>query len=244
MNTNTNSSSSTNFTLPSITSVKSDILSTGSASTSSTSTSSLFTPEGIWEKIKSIGIFPWIIIIFILAFLGINVFIYLAQGTQHATGFFGPVINYLSNIARSITGQTLAVSAEGGKAVVNTAANVVDTGLNGVQQIGENIKPNGAASTLPTNNVETKSREPDNATNNAINKVLNSAQARQQEQTNQDYEADLANSSIQGGGKGGWCYIGDDKGFRSCAKVESDNMCMSGDIFPSQEVCVNPNLRP
>jgi len=62
-------------------------------------------------------------------------------------------------------------------------------------------------------------------------------------QSNQDYEADLANSSIQGGGKGGWCYIGDDKGFRSCAKVETDNMCMSGDIFPSQEVCVNPNLR-
>jgi len=41
----------------------------------------------------------------------------------------------------------------------------------------------------------------------------------------------------------GYCYIGEDRGFRSCIKVTRDMKCMSGDIFPTMEVCVNPRLR-
>ena len=41
----------------------------------------------------------------------------------------------------------------------------------------------------------------------------------------------------------GFCYIGEDRGFRSCIKVTDKDVCMSGDIFPSQEICVNPSLR-
>ena len=44
-------------------------------------------------------------------------------------------------------------------------------------------------------------------------------------------------------GKAGWCFIGDDRNTRSCAKIGVNDMCMSGDIFPTQEVCMNPNLR-
>jgi len=45
-------------------------------------------------------------------------------------------------------------------------------------------------------------------------------------------------------GKAGWCYVGTDAAFRTCTKVGYDDLCMSGEIFPTQEVCVNPNLRP
>tara|TARA_Y100000591_G_scaffold333211_1_gene374663 strand:- start:12639 stop:13259 length:621 start_codon:yes stop_codon:yes gene_type:complete len=44
--------------------------------------------------------------------------------------------------------------------------------------------------------------------------------------------------------KGTYCYIGEDRGFRSCVKIEDGEKCMSGDIFPTQAVCINPNLRP
>ena len=40
-----------------------------------------------------------------------------------------------------------------------------------------------------------------------------------------------------------YCYIGEDRGFRSCLQVEKGDKCMSGDIFPSKELCINPNLR-
>ena len=44
-------------------------------------------------------------------------------------------------------------------------------------------------------------------------------------------------------GKAGWCFIGEDRGIRSCSQVGVNDMCMSGDIFPTQDVCMNPNLR-
>lgn len=43
--------------------------------------------------------------------------------------------------------------------------------------------------------------------------------------------------------KAGFCYIGEDRGFRSCIEVGEGDVCMSGDIFPTEAVCVNPKLR-
>tara|TARA_B100000902_G_C27282509_1_gene902579 strand:+ start:27 stop:749 length:723 start_codon:yes stop_codon:yes gene_type:complete len=43
--------------------------------------------------------------------------------------------------------------------------------------------------------------------------------------------------------KPGFCYVGEDRGIRSCVKVNESDMCMSGDIFPTQAICVNPSLR-
>ncbi len=44
-------------------------------------------------------------------------------------------------------------------------------------------------------------------------------------------------------GKGGYCYIGEDRGFRSCLKVEASDKCMSGPVFSRQDICVDPTLR-
>lgn len=44
-------------------------------------------------------------------------------------------------------------------------------------------------------------------------------------------------------GKSGYCYIGTDDGFRSCIKVGANDICMSEDIFPTMDICINPNLR-
>ena len=44
-------------------------------------------------------------------------------------------------------------------------------------------------------------------------------------------------------GKAGYCYIGEDRGFRSCIKVEAGDKCMSGDVFSRPEICMNPSLR-
>jgi len=60
------------------------------------------------------------------------------------------------------------------------------------------------------------------------------------------FHEDEATSCIQSNkstNKSGWCYIGEDQGYRSCIQVGDNDTCMSGDIFPSQEICVNPKLR-
>ena len=41
----------------------------------------------------------------------------------------------------------------------------------------------------------------------------------------------------------GYCYIGTDRGIRSCIDVNPGDKCMSGQIFPRRDICVNPNLR-
>lgn len=42
----------------------------------------------------------------------------------------------------------------------------------------------------------------------------------------------------------GYCYVGEEQGFRSCVKVDEADTCLSGDIFPTKAVCINPKLRP
>ena len=41
----------------------------------------------------------------------------------------------------------------------------------------------------------------------------------------------------------GFCYIGYDKGSRHCEDIQEAGICMSGEIFPSLEICMNPELR-
>lgn len=196
--------------------------------------------SGFFDSFKSINLTTWLIIILILAFLGFNIFVYLAKGTQEITNFFAPIMQQLFGTTVAVTGQTVDVAAEGAKAVVSGSANVVNTGLTAVQ----NVTPNGAgaSSSIPSQSVQGTISQRDVTSNNTLNKALNSSQS-QQENHNQDYQANEASSSIHTN-QPGWCYIGEDRGFRSCSQVGADDKCMSGDIFPSQEICINPNLRP
>jgi hypothetical protein len=94
-------------------------------------------------------------------------------------------------------------------------------------------------------------QEQDKEKDEKLNQILNSSLPEKpipsdDEEPQPPYSADDANSSIQGNKtihKSGWCYIGEDRGFRACARVKETDLCMSGDIFPNQEICMNPNLR-
>ena len=79
-------------------------------------------------------------------------------------------------------------------------------------------------------------------TGSESNNTLNTALA---EALPQIPEPDDATSNTQSNrtGKAGFCYIGEDRGFRSCIEVKENDVCMSGQIFPTSEICVNPNLR-
>jgi len=198
------------------------------------------TTSGWLDSLKNINATTWILIILILAFLGFNIFVYLAKGTQTVTDIFAPITKQLFGVTGTVIGQTVDVSAEGAKAVVGGTANAIQGGLTTVQ----NITPNGA---VAPSSVKGQSMNEQNAIqhsqieNSTLNKALNTAQTSQPQQ--QDYQAHEASSSIHTGGKSGWCYIGDDRGFRTCSEIGVNDTCMSGDIFPSQEICMNPNLR-
>ena len=201
-------------------------------SSSVASTSLSGDDSGFFESLKNVNMTTWLLIILILAFLGFNIFVYLAKGTQDIASFFAPLTEKLFGATVSVTGQTVDIAAEGAKAVVSGTATTVNTGLSAVQ----NITPNNATSSIKSQPVQ--GQPTSRPSDTGLNKALNNSQEQ-----NMDYQALEASSSVHYAGKSGWCFVGEDRGFKSCALVNEDDKCMSGDIFPSQELCINPNLR-
>ncbi len=55
---------------------------------------------------------------------------------------------------------------------------------------------------------------------------------------------DLSNEAdIQLAKKAGYCYVGTLNKKRTCIEIDEDDKCMSGDIFPTRDLCMNPNIR-
>ena len=212
------------------------------------------------DGLKSVSWTTWLIIILIFSFLGFNVFVYLAEGTQDITNILGPLFKKILGILGLATKEVVDVTAEGTRTIVDGAAHVIDETTTSIQNVvdkpfeeakakkqgttsSNNVKPSTAPSSVPSSSSQVQQSPIDVMQNNTLNKALNTAAASNT--GNQEYEADESTSSIQqGGSKSGWCYIGEDRGFRTCAQVGVNDTCMSGDIFPSQEICINPNLRP
>lgn len=181
---------------------------------------------GFLDTLKNLSITTWIIIILILSFLGFNVFSYLEKGTETLGSLINPVLNFFA----SITG------------------NAVDKASNETQNIVQNIGNTNATDVAGTNVSLTPSQniaDLNVSQSTSLNTALNSKQeSSSSSRSSNSYQEDDVTSTIQSKtAKSGWCYIGEDRGFRSCSQVGPGDECMSGDIFPSNEICMNPSLR-
>lgn len=186
------------------------------------------------DQIRGISLTTWVIVIFVFAFLGLNIFVYLAKGTQEISDFLKPITDLFAKLFGRVSAQVVDVTAEGAKAVVGTTAGTLNAGLSGVQK----ITPGGM-------DVKDTISQPDIMKSNTLNRALNSAKQKAGgDDDNGQYTADDTDSNIQkGAGKSGWCLVGSDRGVRSCVQVGANDECMSGDIFSTKDVCVNPRLR-
>ena len=199
------------------------------STTTTTSTSSFFSPSTWTWKM-------WTIIIIILAMLGINIFIYLAKGTQIFSNFIGKFLGLFGNLAINTTKTAVKAVDVGATTGINLASGTVIAGLSELQQLPGQIRSNVQGTSLT---------EQTGQNNTTLHTALNTGSGSGSG-SDSSYQADDSSSSIQqskGSGKAGWCYIGEEKGYGSCIHVSQSDQCMSGEIFPSQEICVNPNLR-
>ena len=191
----------------------------------------------------------WIFIILLLAYLGFNIFNYLAKGAETTNDVLSPFWTYIMSFFNY--GPTSITSVQpdhnDAQAVVDSDAAVGDSSSSSSKQTGggkpisaENAKPNPASVSKMSPDSAHSQQGPDNAQNTALNRALNIS--KQQELPKQDYVANDSYDSTQQG-KAGWCYIGSEQGYRSCSQVGEADTCMSGNIFPTQDICVNPSLR-
>jgi len=208
-----------------------------------------------WFETKTAVLYA-VIVILVLAFAGFNVFVYLAKGTQDISNFFGPLAQRLMGGIAMVTGQTVAVSSEGAKTVVTNTSGALNTGLSAIQMVSDPTGPVAnklAQSSLAMSDSTTTGQVVnDPIANTNLNQSIQTARTNinggggDNRNGTMDYQANDAASSLYAGSlveKAGWCFVGQDRGFRSCMQVGVGDQCMSGDIFPTQEICINPSLR-
>ena len=183
------------------------------------------------------------LIIVILLFLGVNIFSYLGDFFQNIKDTSAPIIgSILQNLGLVVTETTKDVTqltAEGAKLGVDVAAGTVESGIDVIQgqlDIDQSSSQNNISKSSTTSSNNTSNQ-------GSLSASLTSALA--DAEYNSEPLPDDATSSTQRAGptKSGYCYIGEDRGFRSCISVKDSDVCMSGQIFPSNEICVNPSLR-
>jgi hypothetical protein len=170
----------------------------------------------------------WVIIILILALLGINIFAFLAKGTQETASIieriFGPILAFFGYQTLEIAKQTVETGATGAKAGIDVASNAAVGTIDTIQ------KPI---------NINNSQMNEEQWKEDSLSKALQNAETHEESEV----MPDDSRSSVQTTGKSGWCYIGEDQGVRTCSEIGVNDTCMSGDIFPTQTICMNPKLR-
>ena len=189
-----------------------------------------------------------LLIVLLLALIGFNVFAYLDDITEWLSETFGApfraVARFLGYASADVARTTVDVTARGTKSAVDVAAGAATSGIDVLQQtIGQrNDQRNDEGNDQRNDqrndegNDQKGQGRPEMSSNAALQRALSHAK-------NQPPQPDDATSRTQRTGKSGYCYIGEDRGFRSCIQVGENDTCMSGDIFPTHAICVNPRLR-
>ena len=170
-----------------------------------------------WDTMTILKIF---LIILILALLGFNVFAYLAKGTDVFSNFMAAYGNYIP---------------EGIKRMLNLSEKGTELGLDVAAGTVKDVKK-VIKKTANANSKLWKARDKN------LEKSINEGNFVGLNNHPQ-HIPDKTDSRVQEKNKKGYCYIGTDRTHRSCIKVNESDKCMSGKIFPTKAICINPSLR-
>ena len=170
-----------------------------------------------WTDPKTV-IIAVLAILVLLSTTGINLLQMLVSGLQSVLDLLTPLIKAVLGIFGFSLGTLIGTTSSAVTSTVKTSADVVDGALQDVEEIikdstdGEDSNDNG---------------------NNSIMKYRPIS-----------VRPDDASSSIQQGNVGGkaYCLVGEFNNTRHCMEVKDSSKCMSGQLFPSQTMCLNPSF--
>lgn len=201
--------------------------------------------SGPMEEESSYSI--WSVISFILIILIIWVLIFNFFNLGKITDWIESFLKFIGYSTGETIKTTASVSAAGITGSTNAAAGTLVGGV-GLLEKGLNLTPEEKARAQNQTQAQATALNPPPLNPNDVQKTEESA-ILSKGLANLKRMApplpDDATSVTQTGGrsKSGFCYIGEDRGFRSCIRVGENDQCMSGDIFPTMDICINPNLR-
>ena len=173
------------------------------------------------------------LILLLLSVLGFNVLTHLDEVGDAIGEIVRPVTNYIFGVTGEVTKQTVKTAAVGSKTGIDIAAGTATGGID-------------IAAGTATGGIDLLAESIEDGTNTITRNKINDRDVRIPDQGRKNKVAvlpDETDSDIQQGGKAGYCYVGSENGVRNCIEVGRNDSCMSGDIFPTREICINPNLR-
>ena len=208
----------------------------------------------------------WFVIIILLSLYGLNIFKYLAQGTDIITALISPFTYVIALLTGDTFKSTIQNISQGGQILIaelskffgdlikyssqffSGSLKVAEkSSVSAIDQLQSNIikdKTNSTESKKSVKNEELE-KELEYDTNTNERKINERSRELSSEVKNSiDKKEKTAPVPLQSNSNEyGYCYIGKTNNVRNCAKVSSKNKCMSGDIFPTMDLCINPNLR-
>lgn len=126
--------------------------------------------------------------------------------------FFGFVTGSAINVTANVAGNVARTGVDITEGTLHSVGNIL-TGVN-TQQTQPNLDTTLNNSTIGQQNAQIP--RPDSTENPIQNPI------------SQD--------------KNSWCLVGEYKGRRGCIEISEHDKCMSGQVYPSQKMCLNPAL--
>jgi hypothetical protein len=176
-----------------------------------------------------------ICIIFILAYFNINLFTIIGNIIQRISNIITPIFLNILHYFGLATGTTIAATTSVVSSGITDVTTSIDTTNKAVSgTIISGIQGNGVnESAYPTKTIQN--------TNEQSFHIVNTAPqiaAQQQKDDDKQYV-----NSVQYNTPVGYCFIGQQGNTRYCSEVSEAHQCASGDVFPTMDMCINPNLR-
>ena len=166
--------------------------------------------------------------------------------------FFDKKVGFIFNMigmgASDTVKKTSKMSAEGTKTLATAADNLVQNTVDEIDDLAgmaknkETKKESKESKESKGEKKKQKSKKQKDL-EDAFERAKNNNNNSQKQGSVKSDDSGSVMQRSKGSSKAGWCFIGEDNGFRSCIKVNESDKCMSGDIFPSKDICVNPSLR-
>ena len=161
--------------------------------------------------------------------------------TMRILALFGLVTGSAINITADLAGDVARTGVDITEGTLHSVGNIL-TGSNNNQGIGSitqglgaNIQGLGANTQKLGANTQVQQSNLDSTLNNSTVGQQNA------QIPNPDTTASPIQNSISQE-KNAWCLVGEYKGTRGCIEVSEYDKCMSGQVYPSQKMCLNPAL--
>jgi hypothetical protein len=163
-----------------------------------------------------------LVILLAFSFIGINIIDSTSNIVDYIANLIRPLfVSFLSGFAY-ITGITLNTTTD---VIGDTLKTGVDIAEGTLQSVGNIL--------IDASNRDHKTE--------VSGKIESSKKNEPQEEPEPDYSENSIQNPISAK-KTNWCLVGDQNQRRYCASIQDADKCMSGNIFPTHESCLNPNL--